>query len=125
MRRPVFLYDGDCAFCTLCAGFIERRVRTDAEVAPWQWTDLEALGVERRAAEDAVQWVEPGLVKAGPDAIAVLLRRAQWYWRPLGWIASLTPVSWLLWPVYRLVSRNRHRMPGGTAACARPRPSGP
>ncbi|WP_026923016.1 thiol-disulfide oxidoreductase DCC family protein [Glycomyces arizonensis] len=121
MSRPVFLYDGDCAFCGRCADFIERRVRTDAEVKPWQWADLAALGVERQAAEEAVQWVEHGLAKAGPDAIAVLLRRAQWYWRPLGRIASLRPVSRLLWPVYRLVSRNRHRMPGGTAACALPR----
>ena len=77
-------------------------------------------GVPRAAAEDAVHGIEPGLVKAGPDAIAVLLRRAQWYWKPLGWIASLKPVSWLLWPSYRLVSRNRHRLPGGTAACSMP-----
>lgn len=120
MTRAVFLYDGDCAFCTTCANFAERHVRTEAEIKPWQWSDLDALGISRQAAEDAVQWIEPGLVKAGPDAIAVLLRRAQWYLKPLGWIASLRPVSWLLWPIYRLVSRNRHRLPGGTAACSMP-----
>ncbi len=118
MRTPVFLYDGDCAFCTRCADFLERCVRTEAAVAPWQSVDLEALGIGRRAVEDAVQWAEPGLVKAGPDAIAMLLCRAQWYWRPLGLIAARKFVSRLLWPVYRLVSRNRHRLPGGTAACA-------
>lgn len=120
MTKPVFLYDGDCAFCSLCADFLERRVDTGADVKPWQRADLASLGVDQQDAEDAVQWVEPGLVKAGPDAIAVLLRRAQWYWKPLGWVASLKPVSWALWPVYRLVSRNRHRMPGGTAACSLP-----
>src|SRR5690606_39378656 len=72
MTGPVFLYDGDFAFCSLCAEFLGRRVRTAAEVEPWQWADLEALGVDRQAAEDAVQGIEPGLVKAGPDAIAVL-----------------------------------------------------
>ncbi|MEX1208022.1 MAG: DCC1-like thiol-disulfide oxidoreductase family protein [Acidimicrobiia bacterium] len=120
MTRPIFLYDGDCAFCTSCARFIERHVRTEAEITPWQWADLSALGVEQREVEEVVLWVEPGLVVAGPDAIAVLLRRAQWYWRPLGWLGSLTPVSWLAWPVYRLIARHRHRFPGGTPACSLP-----
>lgn len=120
MTRPTFLYDGNCAFCTSCARFVERHVRTEAEIVPWQWVDLSALAVERREAEAAVVWVEPGLIAAGPDAIAVLLRRAQWYWRPLGWLGSLTPVSWLAWPVYRLVARHRHRFPGGTPACSLP-----
>ncbi|THV38539.1 thiol-disulfide oxidoreductase DCC family protein [Glycomyces buryatensis] len=120
MTKPVFLYDGDCAFCSTSAEFIERRVRNDADVKPWQWMDLDALGVTQQDAEDAVMWIEPGFVKSGPDAIAVLLRRAQWYWKPLGWIASLKPVSWAAWPVYRLIARNRHRLPGGTPACSLP-----
>lgn len=118
MIRPTFLYDGDCAFCSSCARLIERHVRTEAEVVPWQWADLGALGIEQPAAEAAVLWVEPGLTVVGPDAIAVLLRRAQWYWRPLGWFGSLPPVSWLAWPVYRLIARHRHRLPGGTPECA-------
>ncbi|WP_100444949.1 thiol-disulfide oxidoreductase DCC family protein [Glycomyces xiaoerkulensis] len=120
MRRPVFLYDGDCAFCTRCADFVERRVRTAADVVPWQRADLDRLGVAPADAEDAVMWVEPRFHRSGPDAIAVLLRRAQWYWKPLGWIASLAPVSRIAWPLYRLISRNRHRMPGGTPACSLP-----
>ncbi|MDN3239322.1 thiol-disulfide oxidoreductase DCC family protein [Glycomyces tritici] len=115
-----FLYDGDCAFCTQSAQFLERHVRTTAKVTPWQWADLDALGVTQDEAEAAVIWIEPGLTRAGPDAIAVLLRRAQWYWKPIGGVLSLKPVSWLAWPVYRLVSRNRHKLPGGTAACSLP-----
>ncbi|THV30651.1 thiol-disulfide oxidoreductase DCC family protein [Glycomyces paridis] len=116
----VLLFDGDCAFCTDCAHFVERRIRTEARVVPWQRADLAALGVERVEAESAVQWIEDGRRWAGPDAVAVLLRRAQWYWRPLGWALSLAPVSWVAWPLYRLLARNRHRMPGGTAACSLP-----
>lgn len=118
--QPVFLYDGDCAFCTKCADFIEDHVRTEAKVLPWQWAELDILGVSQQDAEDALQWIEPDFRRSGPDAIAVLLRRAQWYWRPFGWILSLKPVSWIAWPVYRLVARNRHRLPGGTAACSLP-----
>jgi predicted DCC family thiol-disulfide oxidoreductase YuxK len=124
-RGPVFLYDGDCAFCTSCARFVERRIPTSAAVTPWQFADLDALGVSQAAAEEAVIWVEAGNRPAsdpvaGPEAIARLLIDAGSFWRPIGWALDLPPVRWLAWPVYRLVARNRHRMPGGTAACALP-----
>src|SRR3712207_1142233 len=41
--RPTFVYDGDCAFCTACARFIERRIPADVDVVPWQFADLAAL----------------------------------------------------------------------------------
>lgn len=119
--RPVFLYDGDCAFCTRCARFIERRIPTDARVVGWQTVDLDELGVTAEAVEDAVQWVGvDGGVSAGPEAMARLLVDAGSLWRPLGWVLGLRPVLWIAWPVYRLVARNRGRLPGGTADCALP-----
>lgn len=122
MTMPVFLYDGDCAFCTKCAQFLQRHVRTTAKIKPWQDTDINALGLSEHDVEAAVQWVEPGLTKAGPDAIAVLLRRAQWWWKPIGWAMSNRVSSALAWLLYRLVARHRDRMPGSTSACALPRP---
>ena len=117
----MFLFDGDCAFCTTCANFIERRIPTGADVTPWQFADLDALGVAPADVEDAVIWVTPdGTQSAGPDAIARLLVDGGSFWRPIGWVLGAVPVRWLAWPVYRLVSRNRHRMPGGTAACSLP-----
>ena len=118
--QPVFLYDGDCAFCTTCARFVERRIPTAAEVTPWQFADLDALGVTQAEAERAVVWVAPGANAAGPDAIARLLVDAGSFWRLLGRVLGLRPVGWVAWPVYRWVARNRHRMPGGTAACSLP-----
>ena len=87
----------------------------------WQFADLDALGVTQAEAEEAVQWVAPGRpVAAGPAAIARLLVDAGSFWRPLGRLLDLPPVRWAAWPVYRLVARNRHRLPGGTAACSLP-----
>jgi predicted DCC family thiol-disulfide oxidoreductase YuxK len=121
---PVFLYDGDCAFCTTCARFVERRIPTSARVTDWQFEDLDALGVTRAAAESAVQWIDAGpgagAPAAGPDAVARLLVDAGSFWRPLGWVLARPPVRWAAWPVYRWLARNRHRMPGGTAACSLP-----
>jgi predicted DCC family thiol-disulfide oxidoreductase YuxK len=122
--RPVFLYDGDCAFCTSCARFIQRHISTRASVTPWQFADLEALGVSQDDAEAAVQWIEPRLDRpahvAGQAAITRLLVDAGSYWRTLGWLLDRRPVRWIAGRTYRLIARNRHRLPGGTAACRLP-----
>jgi predicted DCC family thiol-disulfide oxidoreductase YuxK len=115
---PVFLFDGDCAFCTTCARFLDRHVPTHARVIAWQFADLDKLGVTQEAAESAVQWIDGTRVAAGPEAIAVLLKDAGSYWRPVGAVLGLRPVLWAAWPVYKWIARNRHRLPGGTAACS-------
>jgi predicted DCC family thiol-disulfide oxidoreductase YuxK len=116
----IFLYDGDCAFCSSCVRLIERWIPTAAKLTPWQFADLESLGVSEADAMEAVQWAEPGQpTRAGPAAIARLLRTSRaWPWRPVGAALALRPVTALAWPLYRWVARNRYRLPGGTAACA-------
>ncbi|WDZ86664.1 thiol-disulfide oxidoreductase DCC family protein [Micromonospora cathayae] len=121
MERSTFVYDGDCAFCTRCAEFIERRIPTEVTVVPWQFADLDALGLTVAECEEAVQWVgADGSRAAGPDAIARLLGTSNAGWRAGGGLLRLPPVRVAAWPVYRWVARNRHRLPGGTAACALP-----
>ena len=122
--RPVFLYDGDCAFCTSCARLIQRHIPTTASVTPWQFADLDALGVSPDDAEAAVQWIDPRpdrpVRAAGPAAVARLLVDAGSYWRTLGWLLDRRPVRWIAGPTYGLIARNRHRLPGGTVACRLP-----
>lgn len=118
---PTFVFDGDCAFCSTCARFIERRIPTSARVVPWQHADLGTLGLTPAECEERVQWVAPdGVVSSGSRGIGRLLVDAGSFWRPLGWSLLVPPLSWLAPPVYRLIARNRDRMPGGTAACALP-----
>ena len=119
--RATFVFDGDCAFCSACARFVERRVPTAAHVVPYQFADLAALGLTVEQCEQAVQWVGPdGTVAAGPDAIAKLLGSSNAAWRAAGALLRPPPVRAVAWPAYRWVARNRDRMPGGTAACAVP-----
>ena len=121
MERPTFLFDGDCAFCSSCARFIDRHIRPSVHVLAWQFADLDGLGLTADECETAVQFVAPGRpATAGPAAIADLLRSSGGLWRPAGRLLGLRPVTALAWPVYNWVARNRHRMPGGTAACAVP-----
>jgi predicted DCC family thiol-disulfide oxidoreductase YuxK len=121
MARPVFLYDGDCAFCTTCARFVERRIPSRADLLPWQFADLTALGVTAAQAEAAVQWVgADGVVASGPDAIALLLRDAGRLWAVPGRALQARLLRAAAWPLYRWIADHRHLLPGGTAACSLP-----
>jgi predicted DCC family thiol-disulfide oxidoreductase YuxK len=123
--RPVLVFDGDCGFCTSCVSFVERRLRPDCETVPRQFADLAALGVTPERAAHEVLWVTPtGRVYGGARAVAKILLRTGRGWAPLGALLMLPPVRWVAHVLYRLVADNRHRMPGGTAACAAPAPRG-
>ncbi|GAB2826891.1 hypothetical protein GCM10027176_34020 [Actinoallomurus bryophytorum] len=120
MGRPVLLYDGDCGFCTTSVGFLERHIPTTAEVTPYQFADLKALGTTAARADREVLWVEEDRIFGGAQAIARLLIDARGPWRPLGLLIRVPPFRWLAAGVYHLVTVNRHRLPGGTPACALP-----
>ena len=118
--RPMLLYDGDCAFCTTCARLAERRLEPDAEIVPWQFADLAGLGVSAEQASDAVQWVEAdGSVRSGHEAVAAMLGSCGPIARLAGRLLLLPGISPLAARAYRLITANRHRLPGGTPACRR------
>jgi predicted DCC family thiol-disulfide oxidoreductase YuxK len=118
-ERPVLLFDGDCGFCTWCAGLLER-IGPDAEIVAWQFADLAALGVTEQQAIEAVQWVQvDGTVRSGHEAIAAVLSTAGRVWRIIGRAVMLPGISWMAAKAYRLVADNRYRLPGSTPACAR------
>jgi predicted DCC family thiol-disulfide oxidoreductase YuxK len=117
-HNPVLLYDGDCAFCTRCARFLEG-IGPEAEIVAWQLTDLAALGITEAQATDAVQWVRiDGTIRSGHEAIAAVLSAAGGIWKVVGQTILLPGISRLAAKVYRLVADNRYRLPGGTPACA-------
>ncbi|MFJ4467077.1 thiol-disulfide oxidoreductase DCC family protein [Streptomyces sp. NPDC089424] len=119
--RPLLVYDGDCGFCTACVTFAQRRIRPRCEVTAWQRAGLDALGVTRRRAEYEALWITPdGTVHGGAQAVAKLLASARGGWAVLGAVLQLAPVRWLAHGIYRAVADNRHRLPGGTPACALP-----
>jgi predicted DCC family thiol-disulfide oxidoreductase YuxK len=118
-RRPVLVFDGDCAFCTSCARLLER-IGPEADVVAWQVADLDELGITAAQAAEAVRWIEPdGTVRSGHEAVAAALRTtANSVWRAFGRALLLPGLSPLAAASYRLIARNRHRLPGGTPACA-------
>ncbi|GAA4939036.1 thiol-disulfide oxidoreductase DCC family protein [Actinoplanes utahensis] len=119
MAVPTFVYDGDCSFCATCVAFVERRIPSRARLVPWQFADLEALGLTVEQCEKAVQWVGD-VTASGADAIALLLRDAGRMWQVAGVALQWGPMRLVARPVYRWVAEHRHLMPGGTPACALP-----
>ncbi|MFJ5674002.1 thiol-disulfide oxidoreductase DCC family protein [Streptomyces sp. NPDC093097] len=118
---PVLVYDGDCGFCTTCVRYAERHLRPRCTITAWQDADLDALGVTEQRALHEVLWITPsGVVHGGAQAVAKLLLNAGGPWSVAGAVLTLPPVRWPAHAVYRLIAHNRHRMPGGTPACALP-----
>lgn len=123
---PTFLFDGDCAFCSSCARWIERHLPRQPRVLAWQFADLAPLEVTAEQCTEAVQWIrtvdEPARIEraSGADAVAQLLIYQPGPWRLLGRAMLLPGVVQVAGLVYRWIARHRDRMPGGTPACAVP-----
>ena len=125
IAMPTLVFDGDCAFCTSTVHWAERWCRPAVRFVPWQEIDLEAHGLTQEAVTSAVQWLRPRTtakpVPSGAAAVARLLLRSRWPFRPVGALMLVPPISWLAAGIYRLIAKNRYRMPGGTPACAIPK----
>jgi predicted DCC family thiol-disulfide oxidoreductase YuxK len=115
----VFLFDGDCAFCSSAARWLIRHVPTGTQVSAWQHVDLDRLGVPVAEVAAAVVLVEPAGRRSGAQAIAALLCGSRSRtWRGVGRVMTLPLIRDLAALVYRQVAANRHRLPGGTPQCA-------
>jgi predicted DCC family thiol-disulfide oxidoreductase YuxK len=122
---PWLVFDGDCAFCTSAATWVAERLHRlagpNARLAPWQFSDLAALGTTPERAQREVLWVTPeGAISGGAAAFADWLRFRGGPYGVVGRAMGLPVVRRLAAAVYRLIAQNRDRMPGGSPACALP-----
>lgn len=114
--RPLLIFDGDCAFCTSCENWAAKRI--EHEALPWQFADLEALGLSQAQVQASIWLFDGDRVASGSDAAAALLRRADAFgWRLVGELMALPGIRHIARPAYRALARHRHQLPGGTAAC--------
>jgi len=119
---PLLVYDGDCAFCTTWVRRLEKHLGRFPEAQPWQWADLADLGLTTEDVTRFVWLFAGGRRFRGHEAFAAVLRMQRgWGWRFAGRILVTPPFSWAASVGYSLIARFRHRLPGGTPACAMPR----
>ncbi len=118
----MLIFDGDCAFCTSSATWIQARLPDSVPVVPWQRLDLDRYHLSRADVTTAAYWIDPdGTRHRGHRSIAhALMAATSAPWRAIGRLLLIPPVSWLAAAVYSVIAKNRDRMPGGTPACAIP-----
>lgn len=118
---PVLIFDGDCAFCTSSVNWGKRHIARMPNTEPYQFADLEVLGLTAEQCNEAVQYVAlDRRVYSAHDAVSALLLGAGRGWWLLGALLRLPGVHWLSSVVYRWVAAHRDRLPGGTPECALP-----
>lgn len=121
--KPVFIFDGDCGFCTTSSNVL-RRVFDPLKhfaIEPYQHLDLDAYGLTEADCDAAAQYVrEDGSVHAGHRAISRALLDGRPLAVPFGAVLSLPVIDQVAEVVYHWVAENRGMLPGGTPACALP-----
>lgn len=120
---PVLIFDGDCAFCTTWVNRLHDWLPEPPVAVPWQWSDLDALGLTREDVADFAWYVTSRHSYAGALAFARILRvQPRIGLRFAGILLATPPFSIAAALGYNVIARYRHILPGGTPACALPRP---
>jgi predicted DCC family thiol-disulfide oxidoreductase YuxK len=89
------------------------------EAVAWQLTDVTAFGLTDSETAARVYFVTGGEAFGGHLAFAqILWAQRNWLLKAVGWLLTVPPFCWLGSIGYALVARFRHRLPGGTPACA-------
>jgi predicted DCC family thiol-disulfide oxidoreductase YuxK len=118
LHDTVIIYDGDCAFCELWVGRLQRGLPVVPRTVPSQSADLEGLGLN---AEDVTHYawlITPDRHIAGGAILReLLIHQPRRHLRFFGNLLGLWPITVITDGVYRLVAKNRHRLPGSQAAC--------
>jgi predicted DCC family thiol-disulfide oxidoreductase YuxK len=119
----LLVFDGDCAFCTTWVNRLEALLPVFPRSTPWQWIELDQYALSRDDVDRYAWVITPGHQYGGHLAFSALLRMQP---RPalrfLGHLLATPPFSFVAALGYRFIAANRSRLPGGTPACALPRP---
>ena len=114
----ILIFDGDCKFCSSSARAFVRMTKNRIAIAPYQRADLAALGLTLAECEQAVQYVSDKGIQSGHLAIAQGLIDSNTIWSLAGYVLKWPVVTSVAFVVYHWVAKNRHRLPGGSAACS-------
>jgi predicted DCC family thiol-disulfide oxidoreductase YuxK len=120
---PVLVFDGDCAFCTTWVNRLRDWLPRPPRAVPWQWIDLDAVGLTQQDVADFAWFLTSRHSYAGAIAFAAILRgQPRIGLRFAGRLLATPPFSIAAALGYNVIARYRHILPGGTPACALPRP---
>lgn len=124
--HSVLAFDGDCGFCQAAVRQMQFRARPRTKAVAWQTLPPELTQAHLERLDREVLLFDGGQVRCGgaPTLAGFLGSSPSRRYRLAGRCLRLPPISLAAHAIYRTVAMNRHRMPGGTAACALPRITG-
>jgi len=105
-----FVFDGDCGFCRRWAGWLQHRL-APLRFVPFQELDLSQLGLTAEDVQTASYFIEHGRTYRGGRGIARAMTHGRGIWRLIGVLLDLPGVRFASAAAYRLIVRNRHRLP--------------
>lgn len=115
--NKLFIFDGDCAFCSSSMRVLRKMTKDRISSSPYQFLKLEELGVSLEEAESAVQYIRGEIKLKGAEAIAYYLMDSKTVWSAAGWLMRAPVILSFAEVIYSVVAHNRHRLPGGTPEC--------
>ncbi len=125
MTPALLVFDGDCGFCTTAVDRLRAVLPRFPEAQPWQRLDLASLDL---TIDDVTTYAwlidrASGRRWHGAQTFAALLLGQRGALPRLAGAALAAPgVRVLAGLGYDWVATHRHRLPGGTPACALPAP---
>ena len=117
--KGLLIYDGECGFCTRTAEWLRKRLARDYGVRPWQGIeDLRALGLDEAKVQENAYWVDQhGRRHRGHLAVIAALEASGGLLGSLSRAGRTRPLEPLAAWIYKVVARNRRRLPGATTHC--------
>jgi predicted DCC family thiol-disulfide oxidoreductase YuxK len=120
-KTPIFIFDGDCAFCSSSARVLKRMTRGKLAIEPYQYLDLASYSLDSEKTSKSVYYITETESFAAAKAIARSLIDAKTPWSVAGFLMNIPVIISVAELVYGWVAKNRHRLPGGTPECSLPR----
>ena len=123
MTPALLVFDGDCGFCTTAVERLRTVLPRFPQAQPWQFLDLDELGL---TLDDVTRYAwlidrESGRRWHGAQTFAALLSGQRGPLpRMAGALLSAPGLRRVAEHGYDWVAAHRHRLPGGTPACAMP-----
>ena len=93
-------------------------------IEPYQYLDLDLYGLSENQTSKAVYYITEQESFSAAKAIARCLIDARTPWSIAGFLLNIPVIISIGELVYSWVSKNRHRLPGGTPECSLPKPPG-
>jgi predicted DCC family thiol-disulfide oxidoreductase YuxK len=112
------IFDGDCGFCQKSVNFALKHIKPEVTFVAYQVIDPTDFGLSITQCQTSLQFVSANRISyVAHNAVARMLLTAKFPWFIFGRLMLMPGVNKIMSYGYKLVAKNRHRLPGSTSAC--------